>query len=144
MSEQQREHQASASLSPHEFAQEILPTLTERLPPLLCKHVHVVPFVPLHTTAAENIIKVKIRSLARQLESRYKIELNCAPEITLHLAREALASSMDKALKQLYFAVEQAVLHQIDNPNRANQLYLQLNETGRLLRCDWISNAARA
>jgi len=144
MNEQQREQHASGGLTPHEFAQEILPSLVEQLPPLLCKHVHVVPFVPLDMEAAENIIKSKIRALARQLENRYKFEFNCAPEITHHLAREAINNSMDKALKQLYFVVEQAVLHQIDNPNRANQLYLQLNENGRLLRCDWMNNAARA
>ncbi len=143
MNEQQREQQSSAGLTPHEFALEILPTLTEQLPPLLCKHVHVVPFVPLNKAAAENVIKQKIKYLAQQLKSRYKIELNCATEIAQHLAREATSTSMDKALKQLYFVVEQAVLHQLDNPNRANQLYLQLNETGRLLRCDWISNAAQ-
>jgi len=142
MTEQQRGANSKVGLLPHELAQEITPSLTERLPPLLCKYTHVVPFMPLNKVAAESVIKLKMNSLSLQLKSRYKIELNCAAEVTQHLAREAITVSMDKALKQMYFIVEQAVLNQIDNPNRSNQLYLQLNETGRLLRCDWVSNAA--
>jgi len=127
--------------SPYEISQDILPEITSSLPALLCKHVHIVPFMPLNKQASEHIIRLKLKSVGKQLETRYKIELGYAPEVIRFLTREAMAS-MDKAIKQLYFSIEQAVLSQLDNPARSNQLFLQLNETGRILKCDWLASTA--
>lgn len=78
---------------------------------------------------------------------RHGIELGYAPEVIRYLANDIIKKEeienksvdIDKALKQLYFAVEQAILSQADNKNRPNQLFLQLNETGQVLRCDWLT-----
>ncbi len=79
------------------------------------------------------------------LDSCYGVELAYAPEVVRYLANEIRKREesdnkpvdKDKALKQLYFVVEQAILNQSDNRNRTNQLFLQLNETGQMLCCDW-------
>jgi hypothetical protein len=141
MSDQQRGQQQKLQRSPYEISQDILPEITSSLPALLCKHVHIVPFMPLNKQASEHIIRLKLKSVGKQLETRYKIELGYAPEVIRFLTREAMAS-MDKAIKQLYFSIEQAVLSQLDNPARSNQLFLQLNETGRILKCDWLASTA--
>ena len=145
MSDKKREEQRKQYYLPHEMAQEVLPEVSARIPAALCKYTHLVPFLPLNRAAAENIIRLKLKALGSHLEARYRVELSYAPEIVRFLARDAIihpgtdhqAISMDKALKQLYFTVEQSVLSQMDNPNRTNQLFLQLNETGKALRCDW-------
>lgn len=147
MGEQKQEssHEEEA-YSAHELIDLIRPELSAHLP-TLCQHLHVVPFVPLSKAAIEKIIRLKLKVLAKQLDRRYGIELGYAPEITRFLANDILARQvkdhqvvdMDKALKSLYFTVEQAILSQADNKNRPNQLFLQLNENGQLLRCDWLA-----
>lgn len=147
MSEQKQEgFSETQQYSPHDLMEKIRPELVANLP-ALCQHLHVVPFVPLSKLAIEKIIRLKLKVLGKQLDKRYGIELGYAPEITRYLAHEVLAKQvmdhhvvdMDKALKQLYFSVEQAILSQADNKNRPNQLFLQLNETGQILRCDWLA-----
>ena len=123
-----------------------MPDITETFSLPLCQHLHVVPFLPLSKTAIEKIIRIKLKTLGKQLNERHGIELGYAPEVIRYLTNDVLTKreptnqtiNPDKALKQLYFCVEQAILNQVDNHNRSNQLFLQLNETGHLLRCDWL------
>lgn len=129
--------------SPQELVNEITPEIYSQLPQSLSRHVCLVPFLPLTKVSIEKIIHLKVKQLAKQLESRHGIELSYAPEVIRYLANEVLlknnaSTNTEKVIKQLYFCVEQAVLSQLDNKNRSNQLILQLNETGQLLRCDWL------
>lgn len=136
--------------SPQEIADEITTTILNTLPPALCEYLHVVPFIPLSKSVIEKIIQLKLTLLGKELDSRYGIELSYAPEVLRYLTSERFKKEtsdhktvdIEKALKQLNFAIEQAILSQIDNKNRSNQLFLQLNESGQVLRCDWLTTAA--
>lgn len=136
--------------SAQEIIEKIMPDITETFSLSLCQHLHLVPFLPLNKTAIEKIMRLKLKILGKQLNDRYGIDLGYAPEVIRYLTSEVLAKkesdnqtiNPDKALKQLYFCVEQAILNQADSNNRSNQLFLQLNETGHLLRCDWLAQAA--
>jgi ATP-dependent Clp protease ATP-binding subunit ClpA len=147
MSEQNQSVPGKAFYLPQEVVEKVIPDITASLPATLCQHLQVVPFLPLNKSAIEKIIRLKLQVLAKQLDRRHGIELGFAPEIVRYLTNDVLAKQkldhqiidMDKALKQLYFSVEQAILSQVENKNRPNQLYLQLSETGQLLRCDWLS-----
>lgn len=130
--------------SPQDIAKTIMNEMTNILPRSLCQYLAVIPFLPLNKTAIEKIIRIKLKQLGVSLDSRYGVEIGYAPEVIRYLAADILkndskASDIDKSLRQLYFAVEQAVLNQSDNKNRSNQLFLQLNETGQILRCDWLA-----
>jgi ATP-dependent Clp protease ATP-binding subunit ClpA len=112
----------------------------------LCQHFHLVPFLPLNKKAIEKIIRLKLKILGKQLNARYEVELGYAPEVIRYLTNEVLIKwdsshqsiNPSKALKQLYFCIEQTILNQSNDKNFSNQLFLQLNETGTLLRCDWL------
>jgi ATP-dependent Clp protease ATP-binding subunit ClpA len=139
----------SRHFSPREIADEIMREMTTHVKASLCQHLHMVPFLPLTKAAIEKIIRLKLTIVGKQLDTRYGIELGYAPEVIRYLANEALMKQkanhhvvdIDNELKPLYFTVEQAILSQADNKNRPNQLFLQLNETGQLLRCDWLMMA---
>lgn len=134
-------------LSPQELVEEIKPTLIKQLPLAIYRHVHIVPFLPLNKHAIEKIMHAKLKTLANILEAQHHIEFGYAPEVVHYLTHLALGkgyaethmADIEKAVKQLYFAVEQALLlNANENKNRPNQLFLQLNETGQMLRCDWL------
>jgi len=77
------------------------------------------------------------------LHTRHGVELSYAPEVIRYLTTHQ-ADNIDAALKEVYLIIEQSILNQADNKNRPNQLFLQLNESGHILRCDWlITSAAR-
>lgn len=149
MNEQQRESFSSHHYSPEEISEEIVTEISSFLPKSLCQYLHVIPFLPLTMDALEKMVRLKIKLLGKMLDTRYGIELGCAPEVIRYLCHEIRrkeefdnkATDKDKALKQLYFVVEQAILNQPDNKLRSHQLFLQLNETGQILRCDWLSHS---
>ncbi|MBX3708335.1 MAG: ATP-dependent Clp protease ATP-binding subunit [Gammaproteobacteria bacterium] len=132
--------------SPQEIVNEVSIELIDYLPFFLCQHVHIVPFLPLHSSAMEEIISARLKRLNKQLDSRYKIELSYAPEVIRYLVDEILkeesgshAIDINKSIKHIYFIVEQAIFSKADNKGRSNQLYLQLNETGQALCCGWLT-----
>jgi ATP-dependent Clp protease ATP-binding subunit ClpA len=149
MNEQKYETFTAHHYTPQEISEEVMTELSSFLPTTLCQSVHIIPFLPLNKHSIEKIIRLKLKHLGKTLDLRHGIELGYAPEVIRYLAGEIIKNEeidnksvdIDKALKQLYFAVEQAILSQIDNKNRPNQLFLQLNETGQILRCDWLTMA---
>lgn len=150
MNEQKRGAAVVHDYSPEEFVEAILPELSTLLPPALMQYAQIVPFVPLNKPAIEKIIGLKLKQLTKALESRYSIEFGYAAEVVRYLVDEIMRNQevdkhhfdIDKAFKPLYQLLEQTILSQADNKNRPNQLFLQLNETGQALRCDWIAMAA--
>lgn len=145
--EKQAAHPATKDFSPQELISEIIDDLTAKLPHHLCQQLHLVPFLLLQKPAIQNIIHLKLRELGKMLESRYAVELSYAPEVVRFLANEITRQQMrdyqkmdiDNVLNQLYATIEQTVFSQLENKNRPNQLFLQLNETGQSLRCDWLA-----
>lgn len=137
--------------SGQEIRNKLLPTIADLIPQSLYQHLQFVPFLPLNKDSAEKIIRLKVKLLGKQLDSRYGVEIGYAPEVTRFLASEIVQSQSpehtiinpDHVLKQLYFCVEQALLNQSDNKMRSNQLFLQLNETGNVLRSEWLAQGAR-
>ena len=128
---------------PQEIAQGIIPEITSCLPPALCQHLCIVPFLPLSQSAIEKIIRRQLKFLGKETQARYGMELGYAPEVIRFLMKDVLAkqqtnhqtADIKKSLQPLYFAVEQTMLNPPDD-NHSNQLFLQLNETGQFLRCD--------
>ncbi len=135
--------------SPEELVDDVIASIKMYFSESLCEQFKVIPFLPLNKSAVEKIIHQKIKMLGKLVDSRYGIELGYAIEVIRYLANEVLMQKnenyvidIDKGLKQLYFVVEQAILSQADNKQRPAQLFLQLNETGQSLRCDWLIASA--
>jgi hypothetical protein len=132
--------------TPDELTDAIMPAIATCLPATLCELLHVVPFMPLNKSAIEKIICMKLKVLSKQLEAHYGVTLTYAPEVIHHLANGMTLANqtkhqrldIEKMLRQLYFCIEHAIFNQTVTLNQPNQLVLQLNETGQLLRCDWV------
>jgi DNA polymerase III delta prime subunit len=133
--------------SPQDMTHEIIPEITMYLPAALCQHLCIVPFLPLMASSIEKIIRMKLKQLGKDTFERHGIELGYAPEVVRFLAKDVSSkqasgnqdADIKKVLQPLYFSVEQAILSQAENKNRPNQLFLQLNESGQFLRCDFIN-----
>jgi hypothetical protein len=133
--------------SAQDMIQDMIPDITAYLPASLCQHLCIVPFLPLASSTIEKMIRLKIKQLGKETQERHGIELGYAPEVIRFLAKDVINkqatnqpnADIKKVLQPLYFTVEQTVLSQAENETRSNQLFLQLNETGQFLRCDFIS-----
>lgn len=136
--QKQDEKQTNPTFSSQEIIEKISPDITSAFSAALCQQTHLVPFLPLNKSAIEKIVRQKLKLLGKQLENRYGIDLGYAPEVIRFLTHDTLIKgSAHQGLKPLYFSVEQAILNQTETPNRSNQLFLQLNENGNLLKCEW-------
>lgn len=127
--------------SPDELTRLVKQDLGPILPTAILENCAVIPFLPLNKNAIEQIMRLKLKVLDRQLHLRFGFELGYAPEVIRFLANEAQTSKtidIEKAIKPLYSTIEQAVLARGEQKTRLNQLFLQLNETGEVLRCDWL------
>lgn len=133
-------------LTPQELCDELLPKLTQHFSSAFLQKLHVVPFVPLDYAALEKIIQLKIKTLAQHLHTHFGIELKYAPEIIKFLAHEAFwrktnTKSLENLMDQyLYSCIAHAILLQAENKNRPKRLLVQLNDSGQLLRCEFITS----
>ncbi len=138
--------QNTAWPSPHELCDVLMPKLTEHFPEPLLQTFNIIPFIPLDYAALEKIIKAKIKMLARRLQKSFSIELSFAPEVVKFLAHEALwrkgnSKSLDKLLEQhLYSTVTHEILLHAEDKDRSKRLVIQLNESGHLLRCEFLTS----
>lgn len=140
MREQKSGHAAKASdNAAQEFIRDILSELANDLPLALCQKLHVIPFLLPQKPAIQNIIHLKLKQLGKLLDARFGIELGYAPEVIRYLSQGYPCLDINRVLNQLYATIEQALFSQLENKNRPNQLFLQLNETGQSLRCDWLA-----
>jgi ATP-dependent Clp protease ATP-binding subunit ClpC len=134
------------SLSPLEMTECILPELMTHFSKELLEKVNLIPFAPLDYTALEKIVRNKLKSLTKRLESSFGIELHYAPEIIKFLAHDVLwqrtpLTSFDKLLEQtLYSCVSHEILAHMEDKHKPKQLLLQLNDNGQLLRCEFITS----
>lgn len=138
--------QNTAWPSPQELCDVLLPELTKHFPETILQTFNIVPFIPLDYAALEKIIKSKIKMLARRLQKSFSIELSFAPEVVKFLAHEALwrkgnIKSLDKLLEQyLYSIVTHEILLHAEDKDRSKRLMIQLNESGHLLRCEFLTS----
>lgn len=133
--------------TPQELVAEIFPDITGQLPSMFWQTACIVPFLPLNKPAVEKIIHLTLRDLSRQLNDRYAIDLEYAPEVIHYLSKQVLGSEKERriidineAIEQLYACVEQGLINCFNKSNSFKHLFLQLNETGQLLRCDWLAD----
>lgn len=133
-------------ITPQELIQTAFCSVENSLPPPLLSQMQIIPFVPLNQSAIEPIVRQKLNTLTIQLSTQFQIELSYAPEIIHYLvnmvlnnkAHDTNAPDTDKALSSLYVIIEQTISYQSENKHKPRRLFLQLNETGQLLKCDWI------
>lgn len=133
------------NLSMHDICEDLIPTLEGYFSANLLQHLTIIPFIPLDYSALEKIIRLKIKLLAKRLESHLGIELIQPPEVIKFLAHEAFwrkphTKSLDKLLEEyLYSPVANEILLYADDKNRPKRLLLKLNEDGQLVRCEFMS-----
>jgi len=133
------------SLSEKDIKENIIPILKTSIPLDLLQNFLIVPFIPLEQPALEKIIKSRLNSLASALSTNFGIELNNAPEVINFLGYELSkqnenANLVEKILEQhVYTCIAHEVLTHIDLKNRPKRLYLLLNDTGNILRCEFVS-----
>lgn len=136
----QPNHSTQHIYSSQEIADELTNELATQFPAIY-QHIEAIPFFPLNRTAIENIFRAKLKTLGKQLNATHNIELGYAPEVLRYLTNEATKSAIfeiNKSLKQLYLNIEQSIFNQSPSKNHTNQLFLQLNENGQALRCEWL------
>lgn len=132
--------------TPEELCDVVMPKLKEHFPAKFLQAFNIVPLVPLDYAALEKIVRAKIKILARRLHKSFSIELSFAPEVVKFLAHEALwrkdsIKSLDKLLEQhLYSTVTHEILLHAENKDRSRRLLIQLNESGHLLRCEFLTS----
>jgi ATP-dependent Clp protease ATP-binding subunit ClpA len=132
-------------LSPQELNEEIFPALEQTFSNTLLRHLNLVPFGLLEQAGLEKIIRLKIKAFAKQLDHHFGIELTFAPEVIRFLIQETLwrgtlTRPIDKILEQhLYPCVAQQLLGQTDDKNKLKRLLLQLNDSGQVLHCEFVS-----
>ncbi|HSW94400.1 MAG TPA: AAA family ATPase [Gammaproteobacteria bacterium] len=131
--------------APDELCDMLLPELMKHFPESFLQKFNIIPFIPLDSLATENIIRLKIKRLARHLLGSFNIELSFPPEVIQFLTHEAVLrkshiNSLDKLLEQhLYSLVTHEILLHAEDKNRSKRLLIQLNDSGHLLRCEFMA-----
>lgn len=139
-------HQQASHHSSQELCDELMSRLIEHFPGNLLQKFNIIPFAPLSYSAFEKITRSKIKILARRLHNSFGIELNFAPEVIKFLAHEALwrkanIKSLDKLLEQhLYSTVTHEILLHAEDRDRSKRLLIQLDDSGQLLRCEFMTS----
>ena len=134
---------SSETVSPQDICEEVLSVVAEHFSDEFLHGLNMVPFIPLDYHALEKIMHVKLKSLAKQLERRFQLELHYAPEVVKFLAHEVErdVKSLDKLLdRHLYGCVTRAMLTYAEDKNKSQQLLLQLNDNGHVLRCEFVTS----
>lgn len=133
------------NLTSSELCEELIPVLESHFSNDLLQHLNTIPFLPLDYSALEKVMRLKVKTLVKHLETQFGIELAYAPEVIKFLAHEALwrkpqSKSLEKVVEQhLYTAVANEIIAHADDKNRSKRLLLQLNDHGQLLRCEFVS-----
>lgn len=132
-------------LSPQEVCEELMPALETYFSMKILRNLNIVPFILLDYPGIEKIIHLKLKQLAKQLDSQYGIELSYAPETVRFLVQETLwrgdhGRPIEKILDQhLYSCVAHELISHMDEKNKPKRFLLQLNDAGQLLRCESVS-----
>lgn len=132
-------------LSQQDLREHVLPTLQTRFPVEILQHSHIVPFFGLEQFGLEKIIKIKLQAFAHSLEINFGIELSLAPEVIKFLAHETIkqnenAKSIGKIFEQhVYSTIANEILIRIDDKSRPKRLALLLNDSGQILRCEFMT-----
>jgi ATP-dependent Clp protease ATP-binding subunit ClpA len=131
-------------LSPQELCVEMLPILESHLSSNLLRQLNIIPFNMLDFASLEKIVKLKLKQFAARLQMQFNVELSYAPEVIRFLTQEILwqgasKRSVDKTLQlYLHTCVAHELAGHVDDKNRAKRLLLQLNDSGQVLRCEFL------
>lgn len=119
-------------------------SLSSYLPDGILKQLQIIPFVPLSSHHYQRLLSKNLSQLCQRLSIERHVHIDYAPEvISFLLANTSLLSH--QTLQTLISTVQTLVtrsLDHIDLFNESKTLYIQLNETGEMLRCDWVGNLA--
>lgn len=132
-------------LSQQEIREQILPELQPCFSSEILRHSHIIPFTPIDQNTLEKIIKLKLNHVAKSLEKEFGIELSYASEVVGFLATETMklndnAQPIKKLFEQhVHSSIANEILAKIDERNRQKRLALLLNDSGQLLRCEFIN-----
>ncbi len=138
--EEPAEHPSRFSLP--ELIDAIMPELEMRFSTNCIQQMHVIPLLPLDYAAIEKIIRLKIKTLVKQLDVKFGIELHYVPDVIKFLAyelfwRKSCRSSFNQLLEQhLYSAIAHEMLSLGENKPSSKRLLLQLNDSGQVLKCE--------
>lgn len=135
--------QIQHSFSPDEICSEMMPLLEKLFMKEILNVSHIMPFIALDFTALEKIIRIKIKLFIKEINKRFGIEMSYANEIVKFLAHEAYWKKSNKTLdnlleQHLYSCVAQELISNNSMKNRSKRVVLQLNESGQLLKCDFV------
>jgi ATP-dependent Clp protease ATP-binding subunit ClpA len=133
------------NISPEKMYDDVYSTLKMHFSAEFLRCLNIIPFIPLDYIALEKLMRLKLNSLAKQLDARFGIELHYASEVIKFLSHESLYNrinmkSFGNLLDQhLYACVTREVLAYAEDKNKSKQLLLELNDNGQLLRCRFIT-----
>ncbi len=136
---------SNSTLSQHELREHLFPVLQTYFSADILRQSHIVTFMPLDQTTIERIVKLKLNRLAKSLFEEFEIELSYAPEVSKFLATETLkqqqnAQMVEPILKQhVLSTIANELLAKMDEKNKPKHLALLLNETGQMIRCEFIN-----
>lgn len=85
--------------------------------------------------------------MGARLRQDNNIDLGYAPEVIRYLTHfttnnDKRPANLKVISQELHDCIEEALRHPGDKNHQSNQLFLQLNETGDVLRCDWLLTTA--
>lgn len=149
MNEEPEETMHQAQLSPQQLTEEMAKEIASYIPAALLQHLCILPFFSPDKAVIENILRLKLKNLGRALQQHHEIELGYAPEVIRYLSftmtkKHEAPYSIDKIIKSLSSIIEQAIANKDPARTDMNQLLLQLNETGQMIRADWLSKTDHA
>jgi ATP-dependent Clp protease ATP-binding subunit ClpA len=144
LNENNHTNDAHQHLSLQDIQEQIIPCLS-CFPAEILRHLHLVPFVSLDQTTIEKIIQLKMNTVTQSLEADFGVTLSYAPEVIQFLAQETTrqrdnAQPILKLFEQhIYSSIANEIVARIDDKNRPKRLALLLNDSGQLLRCEFIA-----
>lgn len=140
---------ANLNYSADELNKQVITELKQHLPSELVESLNLVPFSPLTQSAAEQLLKQELSYLSKQLHLDHGIVLNSAPEIISFLSTALLIkqkggsqNSLDDIMNEIDQCIEKAMTQQTPHKKESCDLLLQLNETGKHLRYEWLASHA--
>jgi len=121
----------------------IMNEICQKLPMKLCQKFFIVPFLPAGKAAIEKIIRLKLKEIGDHLREHHAVILGYAPEVIRYLTQRAAQQQITAYDdSSVALEVDHCIEHALRSPRNqthSNQLFLQLNDTGQVLRCDWLA-----
>ncbi|OGT55293.1 MAG: hypothetical protein A3F43_03495 [Gammaproteobacteria bacterium RIFCSPHIGHO2_12_FULL_42_10] len=132
----------------NQITEKMMPDILKVFPSCFCREVDVIPFFSLDQDAISKVIRKKLTYLDEMLRAQYEVTLSFAPMVVRFLSQQMAIKHVfdyqythpERIFSQIYTAIEQALLTKPpkENAEKPQQLFLQIQEGGRGLQCDWL------